>query len=590
MSRLSTPRVGVVALIALLTCLTGAAIITGAYDEGRVWVVVLRIAVGVISIAALCKVVFFSHTKQPLPPGKPEVREPTNGEIAQAYYDVKHNYAPHVIGMMAKMLIDLPEYLERINEDVTLSEESPRLKIVTHQMYRIGSPRSDSRKEINPSDPLLIPVVLVRKGVLLDNFAVCDASGGLLPTLSYNQTRGLLTLVMRYIINSLPEKANGLSNDECKERRTKAIADLGQAICYPGPRKKQNQEIQDKIGKLLDSASNLPVEETWKNRVRAFCETLVDQYVIVAEAAVGAGNYVTLSYTQDIPIEQSSTVNKWRGRFGLKYSTVDIPLHTYAVRTESYHLQMNAGPMEYIFDHHLEWLRSGRTVRPGELNWGNFIPYVRIHYGSANPAAHLYIRRQSSSEEATEALRQASARKDGDESNIDHLKSVVEFREIPPGALGAATIVSLVTTAIVCFFALTRIGQEPSRANPVVSLGSDIPALLIALPAVASLVIGSWLDLSHLRRASLTTYLGLGSSLVLSLASALYFLWNAYDILPGRLSLELPGKITVRTDVGWLILAGLAITCSLFLCRDVVTTSRYYFQLIRRRIKEQADG
>ena len=437
MSRLSRPRVGVVALIALLTCLLGAAIITGAYDDRRAWVVGLRIAVGVISIAALCKVVFFAYTKQPSPPGKPEVRKPTKREIAQAYYNIKHNYAPHVIGMIAKMLIDLPEYLERINEDVTLSEESPRLKIVTHQMYRIGSPRSDSRKEINSSDPLLIPVVLVRKGVLLDNFTVCDASGSLLPTLSYNQTRGLLTLVMRYIINSLPEKANGLSDEECKKRRAKAIADLGRAICFPGPRKKQDQEVQDEIDELLSSVDTLPVEETWKKRIRAFCETLVDQYVIVAEATVDAGNYVTLSYTQDIPIEQSSTVNKWRGRFGLKYSTVDIPLHTYAVRTESYHLQMNAGPMEYIFDHHLEWLRSGDAVRPGELNWGSFIPYVRIHYGSANPAAHSYIRRQSSSEEATKALRQASASKDADKSShIDQLKSVVEFRRDSAGRIG----------------------------------------------------------------------------------------------------------------------------------------------------------
>jgi hypothetical protein len=244
---------------------------------------------------------------------------------------------------------------------------------------------------------------------------------------------------------------------------------------------------------------------------------------------------------------------------------------------------MNAGPMEYIFDHHLEWLTSGDAVKPGELKWGTFIPYVRLHYSSANPAAHLYIRRQSSSEEATKALQEAS-------THADRLKSVIEFREVPPGALGAATIVSLITAVIICFFALTQIGEEPTLAHPVTSLGSDIPALLIALPAVASLIIGSWLDLSRLRRASLTTYLGLGASLVLSLASALYFLWDAYKILPGRRILGLPGSITVRTDIGWLVLSGLAITCSLFLCRDVVRTSKYYFQLIRTRVKEHTNG
>jgi hypothetical protein len=485
--------------------------------------------------------------------------------------------------MFAKMLKDLPEYLERINEDVTLKEESPQLTIVTRQMYRVGSLRAEAGQKLESSDPFLIPAVLVQKGVLLDNFTVNDASGCGVATLSYNQTRGLLGHAIRAIVKSFPEKTNGLSGDECRKLREKAIVDLTEAVCYSGPRKKQDPEIQNKIGGLLSSAEQLPVEDKWKQRIRALCEILADHYIIVAETAVGTGNHVTISYSQDIPIGKSTIRNKWRGRFGLRCLTVDIPHHVYALRTEAYHLQMNAGPMEYIFDHHLEWLTSGDAVKPGELRWGTFIPYVRLHYSSANPAAHLYIRRQSSSEEATKALQEASA-------HTDRLKSVIEFREVPPGALGAATIVSLITTVIVCFFALTQIGEEPTPSHPVTSLGSDIPALLIALPAVASLIIGSWLDLSRLRRASLTTYLGLGASLVLSLTSALYFLWDAYKILPGRRILGLPGNITVRTDIGWLVLSGLAITCSLFLCRDVVRTSKYYFQLIRMRIKEHTHG
>ena len=396
---------------------------------------------------------------------------------------------------------------------------------------------------------------------------------------SYNQTRGLLYHTIRAIVTSIPEETNGLSGDECEKLRSKAIGDLTEAVCYSGPRRKQAPKIQEKIDLLLSSVGQLPVEDKWKRRIRALCETLVDHYIIVVETAVGTGNYITLSYGQDIPIGKSTIRNKWRSRFGLRCLTVDIPHHVYALRTETYHLQMNAGPMEYIFDHHLEWLSSGDAVKPKELKWGAFIPYVRLHYSSASPAAHLYIRRQSSSEETTKALHQ-------DPTGRDRLKSVITFREIPPGALGAATIVSLVTTVLVCFFAMTQIGQEPTPTDPVTSLGSDIPALLIALPAVASLIIGSWLDLSRLRRASLTTYLGLGASLVLSLASALYFLWDAYKILPGRRILSLPGSITVKTDIGWLVLAGLAITCSLFLCRDLIRTSTYYFQLIRKRVKE----
>jgi hypothetical protein len=580
---MSRPRMRYVALIALLTCLLGAALVTGSYDYLGAWVVALRITTGLTSIVVILWTVLFSQTKRPSPPGRPDVQQPTKQEIACAYYDIKHSYKPHVIGMFAKMLKDLPEYLERINEDVTLKEESPQLTIVTHQTYRVASLRADAGEKLEPSDPFLIPAVLVQKGVLLDNFTVTDASGCWLATMSYNQTRGLLGHAIRAIVTSFPEKINGLSSDECKKLREKAIVDLTEAVCYCGPRRKQDPEIRDKIGRLLSSAEQLPVEDKWKQRIRALCEMLVDHYIIVVETIVGTGNYVTLSYNQDIPIGKSTIRHKWRGRFGLRCLTVDIPHHVYAVRTEAYHLQMNAGPMEYIFDHHLEWLTSGDAVKPGELRWGTFIPYVRLHYSSANPAAHLYIRRQSRSQEVTKALQEASTHR-------DRLKSVIEFREIPPGALGAATIVSLITTVIVCFFALTQIGEEPTLAHPATSLGSDIPALLIALPAVASIVIGSWLDISRLRRASLTTYLGLGASLVLSLASALYFLWDAYKILPGRRILGLPGSITVRTDIGWLVLSGLAITCSLFLCRDLVRTSKYYFQLIRMRVTDHTHG
>lgn len=580
---MSRPRVRYLVLIGLLICLLGATLVTGSYDYAGPWVVMLRIAAGLISMVALLWLVLFTHTKCPAPPGKPNVQQPTKQEIANAYYDIKHSYKPHVIGIFAKMLKDLPEYLERINEDVTLKEESPQLTIVTHQMYRVGSLRADAGGKLESSDPLLIPAVLVQKGVLLDNFAVNDASGCGIATLSYNQTRGLLGHAIRAIVKSFPEKANGLSSDECEKLREKAIADLTVAVCHSGPRKKQGRKAHEKIGELLGSAEQLPVEDKWKQRIRALCEILVDHYIIVAETAVGTGNYVTISYSQDIPIGKSTIQHKWRGRFGLRCLTVDIPHHVYALRTEAYHLQMNAGPMEYIFDHHLEWLTSGDAVKPGELKWGKFIPYVRLHYSSANPAAHLYIRRQSSSEEAMKALHEAATRR-------DQLKSVIEFREIPPGALGAATIVSLITTVIISFFALTQIGQEPTPAHPATSLGSDIPALLIALPAVASLIIGSWLDLSRLRRASLTTYLGLGASLVLSLTSALYFLWDSYKILPGRRILGLPDSITVRTDIGWLVLSGLAITCSLFLCRDLIRTSKYYFQLIRKRVTEHTHG
>jgi len=164
---------------------------------------------------------------------------------------------------------------------------------------------------------------------------------------------------------------------------------------------------------------------------------------------------------------------------------------------------------------------------------------------------------------------------------------VVEFREIPPGALGASATASLMTAIIISFFALTRIGLDQTASHTPIIIGSDIPALIIALPGFASLIIGSWLDLSHLRRSSLTTYLGLASSVGLSLIGALYYLLDSNRVLPGRISLEIADNVIIKSDIGWLVLAVAAVTCSLMLVRDVIGGSRYYFNQVKEKVKRR---
>lgn len=175
------------------------------------------------------------------------------------------------------------------------------------------------------------------------------------------------------------------------------------------------------------------------------------------------------------------------------------------------------------------------------------------------------------------------------------LKSVVKFREIPPGTLGAATMIALASAAIISFFTIThtglgidpnvppdRIGAEQIKAT----LNSDVPALLLALPAFVGVLIGSWLDLSRLRRASLTTYLALTMTMFLSLGSALYFIFDTNHKLPTALTLTVHGfaDIKIMTDWIWLVLMAVSITHFLFLLRTVIDFSRYYSLCIQKRI------
>lgn len=586
-------RCGVVVAIATLVTVAFGSLVSGSLAHGTLLVTVGRAVVGVVALIIISLLVFrTSDIKPPPGVGRPIPIAPSKRQVWQAYAHCIDTYDRAALGLMVKMLINLPQYLERINEDVAPQEEVPELDIVTHQVYRVGpigqnNKRHEEKERSNFPQTLLVPLVLVEKGTLLDGFEVSDSSGCEVPTLSYNQTRGLLAYAIETIINIAPTEATGMARGERDKNKKYARSCLTTVVCAPGPRKKQTPEKQREISDLLKSIDGLPTTQDWKKRIRDFCETLADYYVIVAETGVPSGGvYVNLKYKQRVPLERSSlsVVNRMRSRFGLRFSAVDIPLNLFALGVEAYHLQMNATPMQYVYDHHLEWLgdTSRKQLVQSDLHNGDFKPYVRLHYNTAQPAMHLYIRRQFDPK-----ARPGITIKSG---FPERLKSVVEFREIPPGTLGAATVVSVITAVIISFFAITQIGQEPSSSATAPTVNSDIPALLLALPGVASLVIGSWLDLSRLRQASLATYLGLGVSAILSLASALYFLLNAYRVVPGRLTLWIAGHVAIKTDVGWLLLAGIAITSCLFLCRDLAATSRYYFQRVKARVSTAGRG
>lgn len=175
---------------------------------------------------------------------------------------------------------------------------------------------------------------------------------------------------------------------------------------------------------------------------------------------------------------------------------------------------------------------------------------------------------------------------------------MVEFAEIPPGTLGAAALIALASASIISFFALTHTGLDINPDAPAAqadaeqikaTLNSDVPALLLALPAFVGVLIGSWLDLTRLRRASLTTYLALAMTMFLSLGSALYFILDANNILPTHVTITIHRweGMTLTTDWIWLALMAVSITHFVFLSRAVIDQSRYYSIHVRRRIDKE---
>jgi hypothetical protein len=194
---------------------------------------------------------------------------------------------------------------------------------------------------------------------------------------------------------------------------------------------------------------------------------------------------------------------------------------------------------------------------------------------------------EASPEAADRSLRSDSA---------EQLKSVVQMREIPPGAMGAAAIIAFASAIVISFFAIAHTGldinpnapdEEIARHQIKATLNSDVPALLLALPAFVGVLIGSWLDLSRLRLASLTTYLALIGTMFLSLGSALYFVMDANHMLPTATAIPFISGATVHTDWIWLGLMAVSITHFGFLCRTVIGELRYYAKQVKGRIDKQ---
>ena len=560
---------------------------------------IARVVFAGLAVAVLLWFVF--GTSDITPPaatalGPPNPTTPSENEIADEYASITRYYKADTVELFSNMLGNLPRYLTRIDEHIEVLEETPQLRVTKRQTYQIG----DEAPLVS-----LVPLARVQKGTLLDHFIVTDASGNEVSTLSYNRLRGLLAVTLELLVEAAIRDMGDGAVEERRGLINKTLRELVIAVCGPGPLDKLRERYPDIVTRskaALDSIDKLPISDEWKNDLRHFCEQYVDYYVIVAEVPQ-AETHLVLKYSHRVTFGSVSDNehNQWREHFGLKRAIIDIPLNPYAFHVTTYHQEIDAEPGQYIFDHHLERLKSERHVTQDDLCTANFRPYVRLYHDEARPNAHLYVRRQlapqSSSTEQPSSSDVETSQSDATKQKENlpgPLKSVVRLREIPPGALGAATMIALASAIIISFFALTHIGLDidpramDAQAEQIkATLNSDVPALLLALPAFVGVLIGSWLDLSRLRRASLTTYLALAGTMFLSLTSALYFVFDANRKLPTRVNITTIGDMVITTDLIWLVLMAVAITHFFFLLRTVISESRYYAERVKKRIDKQ---
>jgi hypothetical protein len=540
---------------------------------------IARISIGALAVVAAAIYLRVHYVEAPKTLGRPHLEQPPAEQIAQAREDVSNRYTKQQIDQFFSMLTDLPSHLVRITEEVELEERSLRVATkLTYQYFsqgRLGKFQEEDKDEEGPK-ALLVPVVTPEKGTLIDSLRITDGSGDEITTLSQYDMRGLLALTLETLLRlAIKEESDPgiVGQNELLMDEEGALEELIGLVCHVGPPAEEDYRY------AFDRLHELPsISYEWKLRLKDFCCLYATHYAIVGEVTRPSNSQVSLSYSQRLHTENtpSKQHDRLRRRFGLSPYTIELPLALYAFMADSYHLQINAGQGQYVFDHHLEEVGSREIIeqdslidKPDPQIGPLHRPYVRINKnGRTN--AHLYIRRQRILGHTAE------------------LKSVFEFREIPPGTLGGAAVVAGASAVIITFFALTHFGLDgpypdiPPEPNDVVraALNSDLPAILLSLPAFVAALIGPWSDLSRIARASLSTYFGLVTTLLLSVASVLYYIFDANRLLPTEVGFHILGGAHIKTDMIWITLMFIAIFLFSRLLRELMRQSRYYFNLV----------
>jgi hypothetical protein len=225
----------------------------------------------------------------------------------------------------------------------------------------------------------------------------------------------------------------------------------------------------------------------------------------------------------------------------------------------SYHLTLAGTPGSFAARQVLlDASANGQVIRPCELSYDQVQPYLSSKCESALPYAHLHTR----------GLQRRKP--------ID-MWTRVDFDEVPPGALGGALAVSAACAVLVWFFTLVQPGLHTNA--PV---ASDLPALLLAVPAFVATWIGASVD--RVQRSSISTYLGLGASTIVSLASAVLYIANSDHrtfLAIGNITLD-GGLVRLQgVDAAWPALALLASFVSAFLAERLRYKMAIYMRLLK---------
>jgi len=515
------------------------------------------LAIAIATVISLVAVVHWMKLVGSRAPGPPVVDNPPDdgqldAEIQDSLRLVTDNYDPNAFSLFGELLLN----------PLTFTRAYDRAEVVGQLVViRTSIDYAVNRNQIAavPADqPLPVPVVEPEKGRMLDAFEVTDGDDTALSALPQSEACGLLAhLVIMYFARAYGRPFSVLY---AQPTRPPELRRMIRMIFRKGrlDRNSCNKEF-------ADAASTLPtpVNPFDFERLRAVCTYYGRHYLIAVETRTSQWSRLHLRYQQIFPVQedpgpvQQDPGERWRNRLrarlGLVPLTFVVPIPS-LYRAGSYHFTMSGIAAHYVLEQYIFDLDTRNVVRQGDLRTIAPRGYFRLRHHSTLAYARAYGRGFNGMPRGSQPS----------------LATVVQFAEVPPGALGGSVKVLAVAAALVTVFAF-----RPARDEAT----SDAAALLLAAPAGMAAWVGHSID--QIRQSSLATYVGLGVAQFVSVCAALlYILERRMTWLGDRLKIEdqrLLGFIELPLiDSGW---AGLSVVSLCLLgvlwMMKIRDTSRY---------------
>ncbi|WP_143268641.1 hypothetical protein [Amycolatopsis vastitatis] len=526
--------------------------------------------------------------------GKPEPEIIDFAELIRADDYVSKRYSIAAVDAFRRLVLDLPDHLSRVDQRLTL--EGRQGTTNTFVIYRnVGSALSVKEQYAKVTNPpalgkesasldvddlagMLVPLASVRRGYLFDGFEARSASGKLLATASQWEVRGLLFgLIKALFVSAL--RGDGLAMNGHEKYAFKGV--IESTLCGGA----NDSDNDTKITAAFEYVANLSpnrFNEEKIARIETFCRSISRDYLIVVELEQENLANFKLSYKHVVTAAEVSKrrEHRTRAKHGLAPVEVDVAM-TWATLPDSFHFELTAPPGQYIFDHHLERLDVRKPLRQADFTVKNVKQYLRLHFERGHSIAHLYIRRvrlDRSTNTPSEPVDGAGDKEkaDGSDDEIRDFKSVIRFKEIPPGVLGSAVTIAFFTSLIVCFYAF---GRDVPLVQSVP--GQAVLTLLMAAPAFLAAALGRGISSDKLPGASLTAFFGLWAVVLTSMASVILFLSDVTTIATLNREITFFGWPR-HVSLPWVLLALFSVAVFLLLRKEKSDQRRYYLKISRR--------